>query len=462
MIVHVRNFGKIESADIDLSDFTIFVGENNSGKSYLMQLIYGLENFIIEQSTVNFLKNFDYHSITNDSIEIKKDDANFYNAFRNDLNRLIKVHKENIIERTFHTRNLKIESLSIEFNKITDDYSLEIKDADEENSDIDSYPKIKGKKIILINKNGETIHRARFIGFSFGQLNSQARSLFLSYVVLDQFKLSFSVINPQDTQILYLPASRSGLMLLYTNFFANNNEDINKKNIGIIDTINDTQVVENEFGLTQPVYDFLTFLLKHKTSEMISDDNKAIITFIDKKIINGSMEKAGNTMRYKPASSQSSLPIYLSSSLVSELTPIYQILSGIQRYKFILYDEIETCQHPTKQLQLARLLVRMVNAGYRMIVSTHSDTMASAINNLVSLSFKENKNELISKLGYEPADILNSNNVNAYQFVIGENGKTKVLEVPQHFSIGVGFDFNLFNNANNKIYEDAVKISEVD
>lgn len=458
MIVHVKNFGKIESADIDLSNLTIFVGENNSGKSYLMQLIYGLVEFILELPPANFLKNFNYRPIKDGIIEVDKTDVEFYNAFCNELNRLIDIHKKNIIEKTFHTHSLKIDRLSIELNDIEDNYCLEIKEADNDNSDNDFYSAIKDKKFVLINKNGETIHKVRFIGFSLGQLNSQSMSLFLSYILFDQFKLLFNVTNHQETQILYLPASRSGLMLLYTNFFANSNEDINNK--GIIYDVNDTQVVENEFGLTQPVYDFLTFLLKHKTSEMISDDNKAIISFIDKKIINGSMEKAGNTMRYKPASSQGSLPIYLSSSLVSELTPIYQILSGIQRYKFILYDEIETCQHPTKQLQLARLLVRMVNAGYRMIVSTHSDTMASAINNLVTLSFKENKNELIGKLGYEEADLLNSNSINAYQFVVGDNGKTKVFEVPNHFSLGIGFEFDLFNNANEKIYEDAVKIAE--
>ena len=97
-----------------------------------------------------------------------------------------------------------------------------------------------------------------------------------------------------------------------------------------------------------------------------------------------------------------------------------------------------------------------------MIVSTHSDTMASAINNLVSLSFKENKDDLISKLEYEEADILKSTNVKAYQFVIGKNGKTKVIEVPNKFSIGFGFDFDIFNKTNDQLYNDALKIAGVE
>ena len=240
------------------------------------------------------------------------------------------------------------------------------------------------------------------------------------------------------------------------------NDDKTFQNDDVVYQVNDGQTSENRYGLTEPIYDFLMFLLKHKTSEMISDKDREIISFINENIINGTMEKTGTTMRYKPALSEHSLPIYLSSSLVSELSPIYQILSGIQKYSFILYDEIETCQHPTKQLQLARLLVRMVNAGYRMVVSTHSDTMAAAINNLITISFKEKKDELMSKLGYEKEDMLESANVKAYQFIIGKDGKTKVEEVKSHFSVGVGFDFDIFNYANDKIYQDAVEIAEVD
>lgn len=43
-IVHVKKFGKIEQADVEVAPMTLFVGDNNSGKSYLMTLIYGLLN----------------------------------------------------------------------------------------------------------------------------------------------------------------------------------------------------------------------------------------------------------------------------------------------------------------------------------------------------------------------------------------------------------------------------------
>lgn len=42
LLFEVSNFGKIKRAEITLSDFTLFVGDNNSGKTFMMQLLYGV------------------------------------------------------------------------------------------------------------------------------------------------------------------------------------------------------------------------------------------------------------------------------------------------------------------------------------------------------------------------------------------------------------------------------------
>lgn len=41
----IKNFGKIKEAEIELSNLILFIGDNNSGKSYLMTLIYGLMKY---------------------------------------------------------------------------------------------------------------------------------------------------------------------------------------------------------------------------------------------------------------------------------------------------------------------------------------------------------------------------------------------------------------------------------
>ena len=41
--IAVENFGPIEKAGIDLRPLTVFVGESNTGKTYLAALIYALQ-----------------------------------------------------------------------------------------------------------------------------------------------------------------------------------------------------------------------------------------------------------------------------------------------------------------------------------------------------------------------------------------------------------------------------------
>lgn len=456
MIIHVRNFGKIESADIDISNFSIFVGENNSGKSYLMQLIYGVVSSIFyEDDFKKFLRKSKFVRISEKPLIIRSTDKTFLSNFQNAINNFLDENKNKIIESIFHTRNLTIDELRIELKDLFFDYAL----TSEQTSQI-----VEGQEELYstykITRNDNKVHGIKFSNdFPKQIMELIVKQELLSLILSDSLGVyATGSRKTENKSIIYLPASRSGIMLLYANYLANDNKNKIENHGDIIFDEDDTEI-ENEYGLTAPVYNFLMFLLKHKDSELTSETNREILTFIDDNIINGSLSKVGNSMHYTPKDSNQSLPIFLSSSLVSELAPICQILSGIQRINYILYDEIETCQHPTKQLQLARLIVRMVNSGYKMIVSTHSDTMAAAINNLITLSLKKNKKKIAEDLGYTEDDLLKSTNVHAYQFLV-EDGKTKVKELSNNFSIGVGFDFDLFNKANDKIYHDAVRIVE--
>ena len=40
--LHVENFAKIKSADVNIAPLMCFVGDNNSGKSYLMSILWGI------------------------------------------------------------------------------------------------------------------------------------------------------------------------------------------------------------------------------------------------------------------------------------------------------------------------------------------------------------------------------------------------------------------------------------
>ena len=43
--IHVEQFGKIKKADIRVAPLTLFVGDNNSGKSYLLSLVWAFQTW---------------------------------------------------------------------------------------------------------------------------------------------------------------------------------------------------------------------------------------------------------------------------------------------------------------------------------------------------------------------------------------------------------------------------------
>ena len=57
----VENFAKIESAKVNIDDYTLFVGQNNSGKTFLMQLIQGISEEIVDLVDESFMVELDCH-----------------------------------------------------------------------------------------------------------------------------------------------------------------------------------------------------------------------------------------------------------------------------------------------------------------------------------------------------------------------------------------------------------------
>ena len=66
--IKVENFGPIEKAEIDLRPLTVFVGESNTGKTYLAALIYALHK------TFEGLSRFPWSHDTVSSLELMMHD----------------------------------------------------------------------------------------------------------------------------------------------------------------------------------------------------------------------------------------------------------------------------------------------------------------------------------------------------------------------------------------------------
>ncbi len=475
--IGVVNFGKIESAEITLGDFTVFVGDNNSGKTFMMQLIYGV-----------FLK-MSRMSVTCDGM-IRTGDygeygAEWVQAWENQINNYLEQNKEQIVTEIFCSP-VNIEKLYVRFSEPGDKYICQFRDWEYE--EYDNVPGKTGRKEAVVEKRIGKVAEIHAVSLDDGKSREGVKLHFSYHMSRGSQDLLWNHVAQWITgdllgwenygwkSLLFLPASRTGLLLLYKYFFSEKDKRQIEENNLLLAYVRELQGVDlrgiglqdmgqqqNDLGLSAPVYDFLQFLLRYTPNSSVSAANRELLQFIEKNMLEGRVKQAGDDTFYFPKQSKEPVPLYLASSLVNEMTPLVKALSGARDYKYIFYDEVETCLHPLKQSDMARLLFRLVNSGRKMVVSTHSDTMAAKINNLLLLSCSPEdsvREKKLRKLKLKDSDLLHSQKVHAYQFVNNKNGTSTAKELEFRVSPFVGYEFALFEDNLDRLFRESGVILE--
>lgn len=461
LLFGVSNFGKIKHAEITLSNFTLFVGDNNSGKTFMMQLLYGM------------LKELGNMEPALEGIEEQGEKELIYGVewlknMETRVNDYLSENKEKIVRRIFH-KDIEIGELYFRLADMNEKYVCEARQRE--------FNKISGEEGDIVTKVPGMIAHIYSLDMKDGSRRRMSNIFFhydpdriaLKEVVAGRIWRTTlylgNMVNAANTDSLFLPASRTGLQLLSKYFFAERDKKVVNE-FFVSDVVveygkTNKDVTENELGLTMPVYDFLQFLLRYNQRAEIEPWNRELLGFIEHHLIDGQVKYVGDEIYYHPdalAENKEDIPLYLASSLVNEITPIVKALSGVHNYKYIFYDEIETCLHPLKQGEMARLIIRLVNSGRRMIVSTHSDTMASKLNNLLLLSFSEDSGETreqkLKELGLSVDDLLFDAKVHVYQFVNQADGSSCVEELKFQTVPYIGYDFNLFTRNLDELYQE--------
>ena len=84
----------------------------------------------------------------------------------------------------------------------------------------------------------------------------------------------------------------------------------------------------------------------------------------------------------------------MTASIVKSLSSLVVYLKHIaEPNDLIIIDEPEINLHPDNQIILTRLFAKLINKGFRFIISTHSDYIIREFNNLVMLSNDKLKKE---------------------------------------------------------------------
>ena len=90
---------------------------------------------------------------------------------------------------------------------------------------------------------------------------------------------------------------------------------------------------------------------------------------------------------YRPDGWKEDLPLMHASSMVSELAPVVLYLRHlVQPGNVLIIEEPESHLHPAAQVEFTRQLAKLVQQGYRVIITTHSEWILEELANVVQRS----------------------------------------------------------------------------
>ena len=167
-----------------------------------------------------------------------------------------------------------------------------------------------------------------------------------------------------------------------------------------------------------------------------------------KEIMGGYYRASDDAIRFKSKARKEGsfdLPIHLASSSARGLVDLYFYLRHVATPDdLILIDEPESHLDTKNQILLARMLARMVRAGVRVLITTHSDYLVKEINNLIMLhGLPQEELHELRRLGYTSDDAVDRTAVRAY--VAQKHGLTE-CEVDRY-----GIDMPVFDDTIDRI-----------
>ena len=455
--IDVKDFGPIVRANVDFRPLTVFIGPSNTGKSYLAVLLYalhkclggvdasfrtlGIQGRLYRPPVRSTTFSTEIEKSWNDWLAAASKGGSFPEMPRNlvagirsilEEARGLDLHLHDRILQCFGVQDVgelvrrsgSSTSLHIALNVPRAGKSDAVRYEFQFGS---SEPRVSGR-IPATESSPWVPEILEDLVSSVNRLDLQEfGSEFGTRVVLVDLlsKLFQSLIGPASRKAYYLPADRTGVM---------HSHQVVVSAIVQNASMAGLQPTANVPMLSGVLADFLTLMIGIGDKRRLRTRGGKAVKLaapLESNLLGGtvrveSSEAGYPTFAYRPKGWQDDLPLMRASSMVSELAPVVLYLQHIIRPGDVLIiEEPESHLHPAIQAAFARELARLVHAGVRIVMTTHSEWFLEQIGNLVRLSdLPRTKREGLEATDYA----LNPDDVGAWLFKPSNRPKGSVVE----------------------------------
>ena len=414
MKLRVKNLGPIRQGEIDLDKrFYVFVGYNNSGKTYMSQLLWSLvdkdtrEAFQLVVLNENIPLRMKIPDAEGQETSISSEEISTIYQHINSFYKKDFLEKLNVSTDSFPKFDfiiLENEQILLNIDRC---YGIEISHNNnnkiffivkKNKGELDLHIKmVNEEQFIMTDKYYTSTENIRDRGKSVLPVSilKYAALLILTGILFD-------LIITKNLKSFFLPANRSFYPTFYKYIYSVSKEEKDEidyairagKNMESIAALSKRPYTKAMDILTESIYNlnkngYLTSQSKYM--DLIEELEAIMGGQIVVKSVEGI---APIEFRLKMNSGQE-LDMHVSSSTSNQLTTLYLYLKywAKESDNFLVIDEPEENLHPENQIKLVNLLMKFANrSNNKVLITTHSPLMADAVNNHLHLGYLKSQN----------------------------------------------------------------------
>ncbi|WP_310643559.1 AAA family ATPase [Limnohabitans sp.] len=412
MHFHFEKLGLLDQIDLELADLTLICGENNTGKTYATYAVYGfLRNW---RGILRDLIEPEIDQLLKDASEYRIDLMLMFEGKVNDyLKRMGKTYVKGL-PRAFATDGsvfaqtvcVPRSDLFVDLVSKTYQYSVQSGPGGKVLATLNKSPGSSMLEVLVADP--EVLRRP------FGGLTDFITDAIADIVFADHLP-----------RVHITSAERTGVAI-----FRKELDMARTRMIKALHQVDSKEFKKNPFqtvfkaamdaDYAWPVEDNVEFIRQlediDKRTGKLAEDNPELLQVFDA-IIGGSYKVVKNQLFFqaKGAAKQRFTMNEASSSIRALLDVGFYLRCKAEPGDLFILDEPELNLHPKNQRAFARLVARMVNAGIKVFITTHSDYLIKELNTLIMLNQQTAHTRAVqSQHGYADNELINPNRVRLY------------------------------------------------